>query len=35
MIGEFPRDRPAPKCMDEMIRRGIRYDTANFDPARL
>ena len=23
-----------PKCMDEMIRRGIRYDTANFDPGR-
>ena len=29
-----PRHGPAPQCHDEMIRRGIRYDTANFDPSR-
>ena len=23
-----------PRCLDEMIRRGIPYDTANFDPSR-
>ena len=23
-----------PRCLDEMIRRGIPYDTANFDPTK-
>ena len=34
VIGEFRATGLRPKCMDEMIRRGIRYDTANFDPSR-
>src|SRR5580692_7681945 len=34
VIGEFRATGLRPKCMDEMIRRGIRYDTANFDPGR-
>jgi pilus assembly protein CpaF len=34
VVGEFRATGLRPKCMDEMIRRGIRYDTANFDPAR-
>ena len=34
VIGEFRATGLRPKCMDEMIRRGIRYDTANFDPNR-
>ncbi len=32
VVGEFRATGLRPKCMDEMIRRGIRYDTANFDP---
>ena len=34
VVGEFRATGLRPKCMDEMIRRGIRYDTANFDPGR-
>ena len=34
VIGEFRATGLRPKCMDEMLRRGIRYDTANFDPGR-
>ncbi|MDR3513406.1 MAG: CpaF family protein [Caulobacteraceae bacterium] len=30
--GEFRATGLRPKCMDEMIRRGIQYDAANFDP---
>src|ERR1700757_4833204 len=32
VVGEFRATGLRPKCMDEMIRRGIRYDTTNFDP---
>ena len=34
VIGEFRANGLRPKCLDEMIRRGIHYDTANFDPGR-
>ena len=34
VIGEFRATGLRPKCMEEMIRRGIHYDTANFDPGR-
>ena len=34
VVGEFRATGLRPKCMDEMIRRGVRYDTANFDPGR-
>jgi pilus assembly protein CpaF len=34
VVGEFRATGLRPKCMDEMLRRGIRYDTANFDPGR-
>ncbi len=34
VVGEFRATGLRPRCMDEMIRRGIRYDTANFDPGR-
>jgi pilus assembly protein CpaF len=30
--GEFRATGLRPKCLDEMIRRGIQYDAANFDP---
>ena len=30
--GEFRATGLRPKCLDEMIRRGITYDAANFDP---
>jgi Flp pilus assembly CpaF family ATPase len=30
--GEFRASGLRPKCHDEMIRRGIRYDTSNYDP---
>jgi pilus assembly protein CpaF len=30
--GEFRATGLRPKCLDEMIRRGIQYDVANFDP---
>ncbi|MGH6993987.1 MAG: CpaF family protein [Caulobacteraceae bacterium] len=32
--GEFRATGLRPKCLDEMSRRGVRYDTQNFDPAR-
>ena len=32
--GEFRATGLRPKCLDEMNRRGIQYDTANFDPQR-
>ena len=31
--GEFRATGLRPRCLDEMIRRGIHYDTANFDPS--
>jgi len=34
VVGEFRATGLRPKALDEMIRRGIRYDTANFDPGR-
>jgi len=34
VVGEFRATGLRPKCMEEMIRRGINYDTANFDPGR-
>jgi pilus assembly protein CpaF len=33
--GEFRASGLRPRCLDEMIRRGIPYDTANFDPSRV
>jgi pilus assembly protein CpaF len=33
--GEFRATGIRPKCMDEMTRRGVAYDTANFDPNRV
>ena len=32
--GEFRASGLRPRCLDEMIRRGIPYDVANFDPSR-
>jgi pilus assembly protein CpaF len=32
--GEFRATGLRPKCLDEMTRRGIHYDSANFDPQR-
>jgi len=32
--GEFRATGLRPKCLDEMTRRGIHYDPANFDPQR-
>ena len=34
VLGEFHATGMRPRCLDEMVRRGIRYDTANFDPGR-
>ncbi|MCF8505139.1 MAG: CpaF family protein [Caulobacter sp.] len=34
VIGEFRATGLRPKCLDEMIRKGIPFDTANFDPQR-
>ncbi|MES2035463.1 MAG: CpaF family protein [Pseudomonadota bacterium] len=34
VVGEFRATGLRPKCLDEMIRKGIPYDTANFDPQR-
>jgi pilus assembly protein CpaF len=34
VIGEFRATGLRPKCLDEMLRRGINYDTGNFDPGR-
>ncbi len=31
--GEFRATGLRPRCLDEMLRRGIHYDTANFDPS--
>jgi pilus assembly protein CpaF len=31
--GEFRATGLRPRCLDEMLRRGIVYDTANFDPS--
>ncbi len=33
--GEFRASGLRPRCLDEMSRRGIHYDTANFDPTRV
>jgi pilus assembly protein CpaF len=33
--GEFRASGLRPRCLDEMIRRGIPYDTANFDPSKV
>ena len=33
--GEFRATGLRPRCLDEMERRGIHYDTANFDPSKL
>jgi pilus assembly protein CpaF len=32
--GEFRASGLRPRCLDEMLRRGIPYDTANFDPSK-
>ncbi|WP_395671581.1 CpaF family protein [Phenylobacterium sp.] len=32
--GEFRASGLRPRCLDEMLRRGIAYDVANFDPSR-
>ncbi|HEX8570064.1 MAG TPA: CpaF family protein [Caulobacteraceae bacterium] len=32
--GEFRATGLRPRCLDEILRRGIKYDTANFDPSR-
>ncbi|HRD29525.1 MAG TPA: CpaF family protein, partial [Caulobacter sp.] len=34
VIGEFRATGLRPKCLDEMIRKGIPFDTAYFDPQR-
>ncbi len=34
VVGEFHATGLRPKCLDEMLRRGIPYDVANFDPHR-
>jgi len=34
VVGDFHATGMRPRCLDEMIRRGIRYDPANFDPGR-
>ena len=34
VVGEFRASGIRPRCLDEMIRRGIHYDTNNFDPHR-
>ena len=33
--GEFRASGLRARCLDEMTRRGIAYDTANFDPSRV
>jgi pilus assembly protein CpaF len=33
--GEFRATGLRPRCIDEMLRRGIAYDTLNFDPSRV
>jgi pilus assembly protein CpaF len=32
--GEFHATGLRPKCVDEMVRRGFRFDSAFFDPGR-
>jgi pilus assembly protein CpaF len=32
--GEHRATGLRPRCLDEMLRRGIQFDTANFDPSR-
>jgi pilus assembly protein CpaF len=32
--GEFRATGLRPRCLDEMTRRGIPYDVANFDPSK-
>jgi pilus assembly protein CpaF len=32
--GEFRASGLRPKCLDEMLRRGLNYDTGNFDPQK-
>ena len=34
VVGEFRASGLRPRCLDELQRRGIHYDTANFDPAK-
>jgi pilus assembly protein CpaF len=34
VFGEFRATGLRPRCLDEMLRRGIPYDTANFDPSK-
>jgi pilus assembly protein CpaF len=34
VVGEFRASGLRPKCMDEMVRRGIKFDVAHFDPGR-
>jgi pilus assembly protein CpaF len=33
--GEHRATGLRPRCLDEMLRRGIKFDTANFDPSRV
>ena len=33
--GEFRASGLRPRCLDEMMRRGIAYDATNFDPSRV
>jgi pilus assembly protein CpaF len=33
--GEFRASGLRPRCLDEMLRRGINYDVANFDPSKV
>jgi pilus assembly protein CpaF len=33
--GEFRATGLRPRCLDEMTRRGIPYDVANFDPSKV
>jgi pilus assembly protein CpaF len=34
VLGEFRASGLRPKCLDELLRRGINYDTGNFDPQK-
>jgi len=33
--GEFKASGLRPRCLDEMVRRGIAYDNTYFDPSRV
>ncbi|MET0295481.1 MAG: ATPase, T2SS/T4P/T4SS family, partial [Phenylobacterium sp.] len=35
VIGEFRATGLRPRCLDEMLRRGLPYDTTNFDPSKV